>query len=127
MTYLAIKHIHLTCILLSLILFMIRGTWTLFYPAKMQQKWVKVLPHIIDTVLLISGLTLAFLLQQYPFVDHWLTAKVLALCLYIGLGSYVIKSSSPRQYKLMVFLAALGTFAYIVSVALNHHPFPWIM
>lgn len=122
MSYLAVKHIHLICILTSLILYMLRGTWALYYPDKLNAKWVKVLPHVIDTVLLLSGLTLAFFLKQYPFVDHWLTAKVLALCLYIGLGSYVIKGRGSQQKKLLVFIAALLTFAYIISVAVNHHP-----
>ncbi len=123
MSYLAVKHIHLTCILCSLILFMLRGTWALYYPDKLNNRWIKVIPHIIDSVLLLSGLTLAFLLKQYPFVDHWLTAKVLALCLYIGLGSYVIKGAASVNKRLCAFILALGTFAYIVTVALNHHPF----
>ncbi len=126
MSYLAVKHIHLICILSSLILFMLRGTWALYYPDKLNAKWVKILPHVIDTVLLLSGLTLAFLLKQYPFVDHWLTAKVLALCLYIGVGSYVIKGHGSQPKKLIAFIAALLTFAYIISVAINHHPFWFI-
>lgn len=125
MSYLAIKHIHLSCVLLSLILFLMRGTWALYYPEKLQQKWVKVLPHLIDTALLVSALTLAFMLQQYPFIDHWLSAKVIALCLYIGLGSYVIKSNAARGRKLLAFIAALCTFGYIVAVALSHQALPW--
>ncbi|WP_420599866.1 SirB2 family protein [Neptuniibacter sp.] len=125
MSYLAVKHIHLLCILTSLILFIMRGSWALYYPEKLQQKWIKVIPHIVDTVLLISGLSLAFLLQQYPFVDHWLTAKVLALCLYIGLGSAVIKGDFTTPWKLLAFLAAISTFFYIVSVAMSHSPQPW--
>lgn len=125
MSYLAVKHIHLFCILTSLILFIMRGSWALYYPEKLQQKWIRIIPHIVDTVLLISGLTLAFLLQQYPFVDHWLTAKVLALCLYIGLGSAVIKGDFATPWKLLTFLAAISTFCYIVSVAMSHSPQPW--
>lgn len=126
MSYLAVKHIHLIFILSSLVLFMLRGTWALYYPDKLNAKWVKILPHVIDTALLLSGLTLAFLLKQYPFVDHWLTAKVLALCVYIGVGSYVIKGRSTQPKRLIAFITALLTFAYIISVALNHHPFWFI-
>jgi len=122
MSYLAIKHIHLICITLSLLLFMLRGTWALYFPDKLNSRWVKVVPHVIDTALLVSGITLAILLQQYPFVDHWLTAKVIALCLYIGLGSYVMKGTATTVKRLWGFIAALGIFFYIVTVALNHHP-----
>ena len=125
MSYLAVKHIHLFCILTSLMFFIMRGSWALYCPDKLQQKWIKVIPHIVDTFLLLSGLTMAFLLQQYPFVDHWLTAKVLALCLYIGLGSAVIKGNFSTPLKLLAFLAAISTFIYIVSVAMSHSPQPW--
>lgn len=122
-----VKHIHLTCVLVSLILFLIRGTWALYYPAKLKQTWVKILPHLVDTVLLVSAITLAIKLQQYPLTDSWLTAKLIALCAYIALGSYVVKSSAAQPRKLLAFLAAITTFAYIVSVALTHNPLPWTL
>jgi uncharacterized membrane protein SirB2 len=77
-------------------------------------------------VLLASALTLAYMLQQYPFVDHWLSAKVIALCLYIGLGSYVIKCRASQGHRLLAFIAAVCTFSYIVAVAMTHHPLPWL-
>ncbi|WP_286240338.1 SirB2 family protein [Neptuniibacter halophilus] len=123
--YLAIKHIHLTSIALSLCLFLLRGYWSLFLPQLLKMRWVKILPHIIDTVLLISAITLAILLQQYPFVDHWLTAKVIGLLLYIGLGTVAIKRGKSRGTKALAFLGALLCFAYIASVAVSHNPLPW--
>ncbi|MCP4595112.1 SirB2 family protein [Neptuniibacter sp.] len=124
MSYLAIKHIHLTAVACSLLLFLVRGTWALYYPEELQKRWVKIVPHIIDTILLVSAITLAIKLQQYPFIDHWLTAKVLALCLYIALGTVVIKRGKTKTIKIAAFFGALCTFAYIVSVALSHNPLP---
>lgn len=124
MSYLAIKHIHLTAVAFSLILFLIRGTWALYFPEKLQKKWVKIVPHVVDTILLISAIALAFKLQQYPFVDHWLTAKVLALCLYIALGTVVIKRGKTQAIKIAAFFGALCSFAYIASVAVSHNPLP---
>ncbi|WP_299179778.1 SirB2 family protein [uncultured Neptuniibacter sp.] len=124
--YLAIKHIHLTSIVLSLGFFLIRGVWALYYPAQLEKRWVKILPHVIDTVLLASAITLAVLLRQYPFIDHWLTAKVIALFAYIGFGTMVIKRARSKPVKLMAFAAALVCFAYIVLVAINHSATPWL-
>lgn len=123
--YLAIKHIHLTCIVLSLSLFLLRGYWALFSPSHLQRKWVKVVPHCIDTLLLISAITLAALLQQYPFIDHWLTAKVVALLAYIGFGTFAIKRGKTRSSKALFLVLALLCFSYIVVVAINHNPLPW--
>ncbi|PIE20484.1 MAG: regulator SirB [Neptuniibacter caesariensis] len=124
--YLAIKHTHLTCVALSLCLFLLRGYWSLFAPAYLEQRWVKVVPHIIDTLLLASAITLTVLLQQYPFAAHWLTAKVLALLAYIGCGTFAIKRCKTRQGKVIALILSLLCFAYIVSVAVTHSATLWM-
>ncbi len=123
--YLAIKHIHLSCAALSLCLFLLRGYWALYQPVQLQKRWVRVIPHLIDTALLASAAGLAILLQQYPFIDQWLTAKTLALLAYIGFGTVAIKRGKNRRSKAFALLAALFCFAYIVAVALSHNPIPW--
>ena len=57
----------------------------------LQQRWVKIVPHVVDTLLLVSALTLVFWSDQYPFEQPWLTAKVLALIVYIALGTIALK------------------------------------
>jgi uncharacterized membrane protein SirB2 len=74
--YLIIKNIHILSITLSFILFFIRGIWAIQESDWLQRAWVKIVPHIIDSVLLFSGITLAVILQQYPGVHSWLTAKL---------------------------------------------------
>lgn len=123
--YIAVKHIHLTCIVLSLCLFLLRGYWSLLSPKRLEKLWVKVVPHIVDTLLLISAITLVFLLQQYPFIEHWLTAKVLALFAYIGFGTFAIKRSKSQQGKIVALIFSLACFAYIVAVAVTRSATPW--
>lgn len=123
--YLALKHIHLTAVGLSFALFALRSFWMLQDSPSLQKRWVKIVPHIIDTVLLVSAISLAVLLQQYPFVDGWLTAKVLALLAYIGFGTIALKRGRSRKVRLLALCGAVLSAAYIVVVALNHHPFPW--
>ncbi len=122
--YLALKHLHLTAVALSFTLFALRAFWMLRESPQLQQRWVKIVPHIIDTVLLVSALSLAWMLQQYPFVDSWLTAKVLALLAYIGLGTVALKRGRTRKIRIMALAGAVLSAAYIVSVALSHQPFP---
>ncbi|MFO1381174.1 MAG: SirB2 family protein [Chitinivorax sp.] len=124
MNYLAIKHIHLTCVALSFSLFFLRGIWMLRDSARLQQRWVKILPHLIDTTLLASALTLAWLSNQWPFAQPWLTAKVLGLLLYIMLGTIALKRGKTKAIRTAAWLAALLTFAYIAAVALSRNPLP---
>lgn len=88
----------------------------------MQKLWVRTLPHIIDTCLLLSGITLAVMLQQFPFIQGWLTAKLLALCLYIVLGSIALKRGKTNRTKAIALFFAVATATYICSVAITRSP-----
>lgn len=125
MSYLAIKHLHVTCVTLSISLFFLRGVWSMRASPIMQQRWVKIAPHIIDTLLLGSALTMAWLSQQWPFQQAWLTAKVFGLIAYIILGSIALKRGKTRQIRFAAWLMALVTVAYIVAVALSRNPLPF--
>lgn len=119
MNYLALKHIHITFALLSGSFFLLRGLWMLLDSPMLQRRWVKVVPHAVDTLLLASALGLVFWSGQYPFAQNWLTAKVLALLAYIVLGTVALKRGKTRGVRSFALLAALATFAYIVAVALT--------
>jgi uncharacterized membrane protein SirB2 len=119
MSYLAIKHIHMTCAALSGSFFLLRGIWMLLDSAMLQRRWVKIAPHIIDTVLLASALAMVVWSSQYPFVQSWLTAKVFALIAYILLGTVALKRGKTKGVRTTAFIAALLVFSYIVKVALT--------
>lgn len=119
MNYLFVKYLHITCAVSSGSFFLLRGIWMLRESDMLQQRWVKVLPHIVDTLLLSSALIMVFWSAQYPFVQPWLTAKVLALLAYIGLGTVALKRGKTKAVRIWAFVAALATFAYIVAVALT--------
>lgn len=125
-SYLALKHLHISCAALSGSFFALRGLWMLRGSAMLQRRWVKIAPHLIDTVLLASALTMAFWSGQYPFRQDWLTAKVVALLLYIVLGSVALKRGRTARIRAAAFAAALAVFAYIVAVALSRQVLPFI-
>ena len=121
-----IKTIHLATVAISLGLFLIRGLWMMQGSNLLSRKWVRIVPHINDTVLLISAIILAIQIQQYPFVHAWLTAKVLALIAYIVLGTLALKRGRTKQARTVFWCLALATFAYIVMVARTHNAM-WFM
>ncbi|MDD2915008.1 MAG: SirB2 family protein [Gallionella sp.] len=125
MSLLTLKAIHLSCAVGSYALFFMRGIWSFNGPPVMRQRWVKIVPHVVDTLLLASALALAFTLRQYPFIDTWLTAKFFALLLYIGLGSVALKHGKSKTIRISAWLAAQAAFIYIVLVAVNRDPLPF--
>lgn len=125
MSYTSLKILHLGSVLLSYSLFFLRGLWVLRASPVMQQRWVKIVPHLIDSVLLGSAIALAVLLGISPFVAPWLAAKIIALLLYIVLGSIALKRGKTRRMQLIAWLAAQAVFVYIVLTALAHDPMPW--
>lgn len=110
---------------LSVGLFSLRGAWMLLESPLRDARWTRVVPHVIDTVFLATGIWLALRIGQYPFVQPWLTAKVLGLVAYIILGSIALKRGRTRAIRAAAFVAALAVFAYIVGVARARHPGSW--
>lgn len=126
MSFLTLKSIHVLSAIASYALFFLRGIWSMNNSPVMRQRWIKIVPHIVDTSLLASALAMAFIIHQYPFIDGWLTAKFFALLLYIGLGSVALKYGKTKRTRLSAWLAAQATFIYIVLVAASHNPLPFI-
>lgn len=85
----------------------------------LQQRWVKILPHINDTVLLTSAIALAVLTHRNPLEESWLAAKIIGLIIYIGLGMMAFRFSKTRQTRLVTWVLAQMVFFYIVLVALT--------
>ena len=119
MDYLALKYFHMACAALSGSLFVLRGIWMLRESAMLQRRWVRIAPHVVDTLLLTSAVIMVIWSRQYPFVQNWLTAKVLALIIYIALGTIALKRGRNKTVRACAFIAALAVFAYIGLVAMT--------
>lgn len=122
MSYALLKMIHVSSIVVSYLLFFLRGVWLMQDSAKLQQRWVKILPHVVDTILLTSAVALAMIIQQSPFSDSWLTAKVIGLLLYISLGMIAMRFGKTRKARIIAWITAQCVFIYIVLVALTKSP-----
>ena len=121
-----IKAIHLTCVALSFSGFFIRGIWMLQGSVKLKQRWVKITPHIVDTLLLASAVMLAVQWRLSPLEHAWLMAKIIGLLVYIGTGMVALRFGRSRNVRLTAWLFGLLTFLYIVSVALTKSVMGWL-
>jgi len=122
MSYLLLKHLHVTAVAISGAGFLLRGILMLRESPLLGRRLLKVAPHVIDTVLLGSAIAMAVISAQYPFVLPWLTAKFFGLLAYIVFGMMALKRARTKAQRAAWFAAALLAFAYIVSVALTRDP-----
>jgi len=128
MDYLILKALHVTSAAASLALFVIRGSWMVWAPERLRQRWVKVAPHLVDTVLLLSAIALVWQLGGLVVLrtQSWLVAKIVALLFYILLGSMALKRARTLRTRFVTFFAAIAVFGYIVCVAIVKSPYAFI-
>lgn len=127
MFYIALKHLHLTTVAITITLFLFRSALMLWWSKGLRWRWLRILPHVNDSILLLSGIGLMLLTHQYPFVQPWLTAKLVALVAYILLGSLALKRGRTRRTRLQALVAALLCLGYPVAVARTHSWLPGLL
>lgn len=120
--YAEIRWVHVAAVLASGGLFLLRGLVMLAGGGWAKAAPVRYLSYTIDTILLTAALMLTTIVHQYPFVHAWLTAKVLLLVVYIVVGWFALRPERTRASRLVLWLAALVIYAFIISVARMHHP-----
>src|SRR5688572_30261956 len=121
--YASLKTTHVACVAASYLFFLVRGVWMIRASPLLARRWVRVAPHVVDTLLLASAIALAVLLKQYPLVHPWLTAKVTGLLIYIALGMVALRYGATPRARICAWLAAQAVFAYVVAVAVTKNPY----
>jgi uncharacterized membrane protein SirB2 len=119
--YLLARHVHQAAVAVTLLLFLLRGAWMLADSPALQRRWVKVVPHVNDTILLAAALYMAALIGMQP----WIAAKLVGLVVYIVLGSIALKRGRTKAIRASAFVAALLVFGYVVAVALTKRTLPF--
>ena len=122
MDYGLLKTIHQTAVALSVTGFFARGLASLLGAAWVRGRLARTLPHIVDSVLLVSALLLAWMLRLTPASAPWLVAKIVGLLVYIGLGMVALRHGRTPALRAVAWVAALATFGWIVSVAITKNP-----
>jgi uncharacterized membrane protein SirB2 len=117
------KHLHLTFMLLSVLLFLTRFVLTLKASPMLQKKILKIAPHVIDTLWIVSAISLCVMVQQYPFVNAWVTEKLLAFVMYIFMVIFALKLAKTNLMRIIGCVGALSWLAYAGMVAVTKHPY----
>jgi uncharacterized membrane protein SirB2 len=117
LSYEALRNAHVGAVIVSIGLFALRGAWMLAESPLLGTRAARVLPHVVDTVLLAAGVGLAVVSHQYPFAQPWLTAKIAGLVLYVVLGSIALRRGRSRRLRILALAGALAVVAWIVATA----------
>jgi uncharacterized membrane protein SirB2 len=121
-----LKLIHISCAALSISGFFYRGLLKFYAPQRLQRKWLKIAPHVVDTLLLASAIMLMVQGSLYPTTQPWVLTKIILLVVYIGLGLVTLRFAKTRRMALLSFVLAVLCFGYIVAVALTRQPWPFV-
>lgn len=121
-----LKMLHVSAAILTFSGFVLRGYWMLFEPALLRRRLVRILPHVIDTVFLASGVGLVMTLRLPWLESPWLLTKIAALLLYIVLGTIALKRGKTRRARASAYVLAQLTFAYIIGVAVHKSAWSWL-
>lgn len=118
-TYFALKHLHVLTVLISVSLFILRYWWQYRASPMSQKRWVRIVPHINDTVMLLSGVALMVITRFWPFTPQgaWLTEKLFGVIIYIALG-FIALGRRPRSQQVRWFAFLLGLVVLYVIVKL---------
>jgi uncharacterized membrane protein SirB2 len=115
-----LKALHVALAYLTVTGFVMRAVWALGDSPLRREKWVRIAPHVIDTLLLALGLVMAYQLSLSP-LSGWLGAKLLGLLAYIGFGILTMRASA-RPLQIVGLIGALASVGYIFLVAYSRDP-----
>lgn len=126
MTYLLLRQLHTLAAMIAIGGFLLRGYWMLTGSAHLERRFIRIAPHIVDTVFLFSGIAMLVTISLNPFTEAWLLAKFAGLVLYIALGMIALRRGTTIESRALAFIAAIATYAYVVGVALAKSPASWL-
>ncbi|MCQ1057359.1 SirB2 family protein [Photobacterium sp. DNB23_23_1] len=123
--YTAVKHLHMLAIALSVTLFILRYCLMMANSTLSDKKFIKITPHVVDTVLLLTGVTLIFITGFVPFTEAggWMTQKISCVLAYIALGYFTLKVGSNKVFKTFAFFGSLGWVMAAAQIAMTKTSF----
>lgn len=110
---------HISFVVLTFLSFTMRGYWMMNDSSMQGKRWVRIVPHIIDTGLLVSGVLLVYIMSLAVMEAEWLLTKIVALLIYIVTGTLALKRGRSKKIRIVFFIISLLVFSYIVFVAIT--------
>ena len=124
--YLIIKNIHMAFATLTIVGFLLRGYWRISGSNLYQNRAMKIVPHVVDAMFLATGIWLLMMLNLNPIQHPWLLAKFAALFAYVGLGMVAFRFGRTQEIRLVAYVGALASFAFVVGTAIAKSPLSWL-
>ncbi|POT59231.1 hypothetical protein C3432_00390 [Citrobacter amalonaticus] len=125
-SFMLLLNVHLTSIVLSVGLFILRYWWRYIHHPLATARWTRVVPPIIDSVLLLSGVGLMLKTHILPFTEQgsWLTEKLFGVIIYIVLGFIALdyRRAHSQQARIIAFPLALVVLYIIIKLATTKLP-----
>ena len=97
--YFTVKTIHMIAAILTISGFTLRGIWMLSGSGLLDHRLTRILPHVVDTVFLLSGIVLIVILRLPVLSQPWLLTKLLAVVVYILLGMVALRRGRSRRIR----------------------------
>lgn len=120
-TFSVLLNVHLISIALSVGLLTLRFWWRYTDSRLACARWTRIVPPVVDTVLLLSGIALMVKAHILPFTEHgtWLTEKLFGVIIYIVLGFIALdyRRARSQQVRLVAFPLALVVLYIIIKLA----------
>ncbi len=126
MDYALLRTAHIATVHISLALFLLRGFWMLRESPRLRDRWIRVVPHVNDTLLLAAAIAMLVVSGFNPLQHPWLMAKIIGLLAYIGVGTVALKRGRTKAIRIKALVVAVGIFAYIVAVAATKQVVPGV-
>lgn len=126
MAFVLTKMLHTFAAVLTISGFILRGYWMMRESALLQHRITKIAPHVVDTVFLLAGIALVWMMDLNVFTQPWLLAKFAGLIAYILLGTFALKRGKTMEIRITAFVGALAVYAWVVGVAISKSPASWL-
>lgn len=127
MDYAVLRGLHIGTVHATLVLFLLRAFWMLTDSPRLHDRWIRVVPHVNDSLLLFAAIAMLVVAGLNPLEQPWLLAKIVGLLAYIGLGTLALKRGKTKAARIKALVAALAVFAYIAAVAISKQVIPGIL
>lgn len=119
------KHIHVLMAVLSVLFLILRFAYGIRDTGHLNKRWLKVIPHIIDGLLVLSIIGMLVSVGVSVFPSAWLSEKFTMFILYIVFSVLMVLSLRGRLsagLRIPAFVLALLSWLWLIKVAVTKMP-----
>jgi uncharacterized membrane protein SirB2 len=122
MPWALLKQLHVLLAVLTACSFCLRGYWMLRRSPRLEAPWTRRLPHVVDALLFLTGLTMAVGLAISPVAHPWLAVKLVVIVIYVVIGSVALKRGRTYRQRVLALVLSVLALICIFALALSHDP-----